>query len=184
MTRRGFAIRTAAVVAALASLPACLFSDIYKTISTYVPVALLAFDRIVAILIEHNINVSGLVEAVNRVKAALADIQTAVLEYHDAHEHDKQTLIHAIAVALKIANERLLEFWQTLQIPNQQLAHTVKMLLDIIISTLTGFISQIAPGTPVAAQRFVSEPRPRTLKEFRQDFNAVLREHGESKFAI
>lgn len=183
MTRRDFAI-CAGIVTSLASLPACLFSDIYKNISDYVPVALLAFDRIVMILVEHGINVSGLTEVINRVKAAFADIQTAVLEYHDAHENDKQTFIHMVAVALKIATERLVEFWNDLRIPNQQLAYAVKLLLDIIISTLTGFIQKLAPGTPVAMQRFMSDPKPRTLKEFRRDFNTALAEQGESKFAI
>lgn len=183
MTRRDFAI-CAGIITSLASLPACLFSDIYKTISNYVPVALLAFDRIIAILVEHGVNTTGLTAIVNHVKAALADILTAVLEYHDAHEDAKQTMIHAIAVAMKIATERLVEFWELLKLPNEHLGRTIKMLIDVIISTLTGFIAQLAPGTPVANQRFISEPKARTIKQFRDEFNTVLRERDESQYAI
>lgn len=183
MTRRDFAIRTA-TLAALATLPACFFSNIYKTINQYVPVALLAFDRIIAILVEHGVNTNGLTEAVNRVKAAFADIQTAILEYYDAHEHDRETLIRAISIALKIATERLHDFWETLKIPNEQLSRTIKMLIDIMVSTLTGFIGQLSPGTPVAGQRLLSAPRARSIKEFREDFNRALRERDEGQFAI
>lgn len=183
MNRREFAATTGAL-SLVAVMPACWMSNIYKTISSYVPVALLAFDRVISILVEHGVDTTRLTEAVNRVKAALADILTAVVEYHDAAEQAKETMIHAIAVALKIACERLVEFWELLKIPNEQLARTIKMLIDIMVSTLTGFIGQLAPGTPVAGQRFVSAPRVRTLKEFREDFNAVLRERDEGQFAI
>lgn len=183
MNRREFAV-TAGTAGVLATLPGCFLHDVYKTIDRYVPVALMAFDRIIAVMVEHGVDVSRLVNAVNMVKAALADIQSAVLEYHDAHEHDKQTLIHMISVALKVATHRLAEFWELLQIPNENLARTVKLLLDVIISTLTGFISQLSPGTPVASQKFVSEAKVRSIKEFREDFNRVLDERGEAKFAL
>lgn len=183
MTRRDFAIR-AATLGVLTSLPACWFQNVYSQINQYVPVALVAFDRIIEILIANNVDVSRLTNAVNMVKAALADIQSAILEYHDAHEHDKATLVQAISIALKIASHRLVEFWELLQIPNQQLARTVKLLLDVIISTLTAFIGQLAPGTPVASQRFLSGPKLRSIKEFRSDFNWILDHNGLSKYAI
>lgn len=183
MTRRDFAVRTI-TLSWLATLPACFFSSIYKNISTYVPVALLAFDRILAILVEHGVNTTGLTEVVNRVKAALADIQTAILEYHDAREHDQATLIHSISIALKIASHRLVEFWEELKIPNEQLASNIKSLLDVIISTLTAFIGQLSPNTPVAGQKFVSEPKLRSIQQFRQDFNWVLDHNGLSKYAL
>lgn len=183
MTRRDFTIRVA-LASTLGSLSGCVFGDVYKNIEKYVPVALLAFDRITMILMENGVVISGLENVINMVKAALADIQTALLEYHDAAAHDKATLIQAISVAMKIATHRLIEFWDKLSIPNQQLALTIKTLLDIIISTLTGFIGQLSPGTAVASQKFLSAPRLRSVKEFRDDFNGILRSHGMSKYAI
>lgn len=185
MKRRAF-LGVAGSGALLASLPAtaCWWSNVYKNISSYVPVALLAFDRIVAILIEHGVNTTGLTDVGNAVKAAFADIQTAVLEYHDAHEHDKATLMQAISVAMKIASHRLVEFWERLQIPNEHLAHGIKALIDVMVSTLTAFIGQLSPGTPVANQKFISEPKLRSIKQFREDFNWVLDHNGLSKYAL
>lgn len=188
MKRRQFAVDllSKGIIAlfALAAMPACWFSNVYKDISSYVPVALLAFDRIVAILVEHGVNTMGLTDVGNRVKAALADVQTAVLEYRDAAAHDKATMVQAISVALKIATHRLVEFWEMLKIPSPELAKTVKTLLDVIVSTLTAFVGQLSPGTPVASQRFLSEPKLRSVKEFREDFNSVLNHNGLSKYAL
>ena len=183
MNRREFAVTTGAL-SLVAVMPACWMSNIYKTISSYVPVALLAFDRIIAILVEHGINTAPLTEAVNRVKAALADIQSAVLEFQDAAEQARDTYRVNLAVALKIATARLKEFWELLHISNEHLERTIKLLLDVLISTLTGFIGQLAPGTAVAGQRFLYPPKVRTIKEFRHDFNAVLKERDEGQFAI
>lgn len=187
MNRRKFA-QSLAVGFALISFPACLFSNIYKTINQYVPLALLAFERIISILAEHGISVSGLQDAVNAVKAALADIQSAILEYQEANSHGKPTGIQIIVTALNVAHGRLEEFWRKLNIPNPQLSFTIKSLLGIIISTLQGFEQQLpahqqGPG-PMHTSTFTGAGKVRTIKEFREEFNEELREHDESKFAI
>lgn len=187
MNRREFAI-TAGTVGALASLPACFLNDVYKTIAQYIPFALLAFDRVVSILAEHGVNTSGLTEAIDRVKAALANIQIAVLEYRDALAAEKAAKLAAIRTALEIASRRLREFWEMLRIPNEQVAQTVKMLLDIIISTIEGFIMRLPAQMPGPLRppepKYGPVPQERSIKEFRHDFNRVLRARGESQFVI
>lgn len=183
MTRRKFA-SSLVVMLALISTACPIFSNIYKSMTQYIPLALLAFDRIIAILIEHNIVVTGLVDAIDAAKAALADILSAVREFEDAHGNEKPTKIEAIRTALKIAHTRLELFWDRLQIPNQQLAITVKALLSIILSTLAGFEAQLRPGDTSRGKTIFAVPKARSIREFREDFNAVLREHDEIQFAI
>lgn len=189
MTRRDLvALGKLGILAALFPLSSCWFQNIYSDIDRYVRVALLAFDRIIAILAEHGIVVEGLDRSINAVKAALADIETAVLEYRDAAAHEKATLVAAIATALKIAAERLQAFWELLKmkIPNVQLATVIKTLLDIIISTLIAFAEKLQTGGAPAVPRnqLLAQPRIRTLTQFRAEFNGVLRQSGEGKFAI
>lgn len=177
------------VFSALGSSLSCLFSSVYKNIKNYVPFALLAFDRVIQILEEHGIAVSGLVEAMNRVKAALADIQSAILAYQEANSDQKPTAIGIIRAALQVARTSLEDFWRSLKIPNAQLAGTIKALLTIIISTLAGFEAQLpmaagAAPAPRMGKEFGSPPKVRTLNEFRDDFNQILRSNDESKFQI
>lgn len=184
MNRREFAVTTGAL-SVLATLPACWLSNVYKNISQYIPYAMLAFDRILSILEEHGINTAGMRDVIDRIKSAFADIQTAVLEYRDAHEADKASKLQAIQTALKIASRRLMDFWEMLRIPNEQVARTIKMLLDIIISTIEGFISRLPqPQGQEPQQKAGPVAHERSLKEFREDFNRVLRDRGEAKFAI
>lgn len=184
MNRRQFAIGTGALTL-LAMLPACWFANVYRMIAEYIPYALLAFERIISILEEHGISTAGLREIIDRVKAALSNIQTAVLEYKDAVQAEKAAKLEAIRNALRVASQRLTEFWDALRISNEQVRRTVKMLLDIIISTIEGFITRLPqPIGQVPQQRAGPVAQERSLKEFRQDFNRVLRDRGEAKFAI
>lgn len=191
MNRRQFA-STIIVFSALGSSLGCFFSNVYKNIDRYVPLALLAFDRIIEILTEHGIPVGPLTDSVNRVKAAIADIVTAVLAYREA-SGDKSTAIAMIRAALQVAQQSLEEFWRKLSIPNPALAGTIRALIGIIMSTLAGFEAQLPTGrvTPqpkprVAQAEFdwVNSVKLRSISEFREDFNSVLRQNGEEKYAI
>ena len=190
MNRRdfGYLVGGLAGLVSLISLPACLWSTVYKRINKYVPLALLAFDRIVEILAEHGIPIApGFTDSVNAVKAALADIQSAILAFEEAH--GEQTAIGAIRMALEIAQRTLEDFWRKLNIPDPGLGGTIKALIGTILSTLSGFLEQLpkapVPAVPHAvANEFGNTPKLRTMAEFRDEFNGVLRRTGESKYAI
>ena len=144
---------------------ACPLRGKFDNILRYVPVALIAFDRVVSIAQDSGADLSQLQNVIARVKAALADIQTAILEFR---EHDGDTLRQAILTALTIAHQRLTEFASA--IADKLSANTalaVRALLEVIISTLNGFQSQISRGSG-------SVP---TLAAFRRDFNAKLPDH-------
>lgn len=206
MQRRHF-ISGACAVAACFAAEGCVFSNVYKLISKYVPVALMAFDRVTSILEEHGIAIApALTTFVTAVKAALADIETAVRMYQDAKSDGKQTALQAVLTALQVAQICLEDFWNHLQIPNPQLASTVRMLLQVIISTLAGFATQLratgpvaptgpvpkAPGAaPKAAPKAAHDtdsafgaPKPRSIEAFKHDFNAVLVARNEAKFVL
>lgn len=184
MTRRDFAIRLASLGGLLAVMPSCfLSSNIYKNLEHYVPTALLAFDRIIEILVEHGIDVSHLVNQINQVKACLADIQTAILAWKSGRENQKPTLAEAVRTTLRLAASALDIFWGSLRLP-PQLASTIKPLFDILVSTLMAFELIGANRGPGSKTFLGTEPKLRTIREFREEFNGVLSEHNESRFAI
>lgn len=181
MLRRGF-IQATAAVGALALAPACWVGGGYDAITHYVPVALLAFERILDILVEHGVPTERLSHMVALVKAAFADILAAIEEFRHRRGRAQDTLVAAIRTALEIAQKRLDEFWGMLELKDDQLLHTLKLLLDVIKSTLAGFEQRLPPG-PSGMHYLPPEPI-RTEKEFRETFNLVLRQHGEGKYAI
>lgn len=172
-------------VISVLSLPACDWLNLYGQISKYVPMAVVAFNTIVQILVEHGIPVGGLTDAIEHVKAALADIQAAILVWKEAHGDQKNTAIAIIRTALTVAQTSLEDFWSKLQLPNP-LAATIKALLDVITSTLAGFKNKL-PGAAAklpGARNLFAAPQMRSIREFREDFNRVLQDAGESKHAI
>lgn len=174
MNRRRF-MEGGLVLISLATLPACWLSGgAYRDIENYIPLALLAFDRIIEILMEHNVEIGS--GAIDKVKSSLADIQSAILIWKEAHGEGKLTAASVIRTALRLAAQNLNEFWERLQVP-PQLSPVIKSLIDVILSTLSGYETRL-PGAPAAA------PPPRTITEFRRDFNGILQQAGEEKFAI
>lgn len=165
------------VLISLATLPACWLQSVYSSLNKYIPIALLAFDRILDILAEHGVPVPDLTDAVNAVKAALADIQAAIIAFEQKHGE-----VGAIRAALSVAEERIEDFWRKLKLPNPEVAATIRALLGIILSTLAGFEMKL-PGAPVSRSVWAA-PEARSVQKFRRDFNRTLDEHGESKFAI
>lgn len=181
MNRRQFAVRMTSLglvgTFTAAAMPACWLQNVYSSLNKYIPFALLAFDRILDILAEHGITVAGLTEAANAVKAALGDIQAAIVAFEQKHGE-----VSAIRAALGVAEDRIEDFWRKLKLPNPEVAATIRALLGIILSTLAGFEMKL-PG-PAVTRSVWAAPEARSVEKFRRDFNRTLEEHGESKFAI
>ena len=187
LTRRSFVWSSTAFGVAC-TMTACPLSNVYDSITKYVPVGLLAFDRVLQIVGEAGVDTAPLMNVVNSVKASLADIQSAVLEYKDASADRKDTLVAIIRTALAVAEGRIQEFWGNLTLPPKT-GTIVKQLLGVILATLSGFREQLPgyqgnPGPMVAANHIQVVPKPRSIDQFRQDFNQILRDNGEAKYAL
>jgi len=202
MNRRAFIsnIGKTAVVLGLSSMVGCSFSNVYANILKYIPVGLSAFNAIVAILSGAGIIPPGgsvvIAVAINLVKAAFADLQTAITQWQNAPAASKAGLLGAITTALTIVEADLQNFWASLNIPDGTLASLIEGLLGVIVSTLMAFSSQLPPATPSPALTAALEkrkslrrtitvtPKMRTVKEFKVEFNAKLNEAGYTQNAI
>ena len=187
LSRRSF-FWTSTAFGAMCTMTACPLSNVYDSINKYIPVGLLAFDRVLQIIGEAGVDTAPLLNVSNAVKASLADIQSAILEYRDASADRKDTLVAIIRTALSIAEGRIQDLWSNLTLPPAT-GKVVKQLLGIIISTLAGFREQLPgyqgnPGPMTAANHIQIEAKVRTIAEFREEFDSVLALAGETKFAI
>lgn len=186
------------LTALVSSLAACTFSSVYADILAYVPAALSAFSVILSILSGAGVSIAPAVALiVNAVKAALADLQTAVTLWNDAPAAGKATLLGKISTALLVAEETLQEFWTNLDIPDSGLAATISGLLQIILETLMGFQSAIPAAPTVTTESALAihrreslrnvvtyTPTRRSLKQFKQVYNAYLVTKGFPQFSI
>lgn len=197
INRRQFSFRSMMLVL-VASVSSLEFScaNLYNDILKYSSVSLQAFGSIVSILAGGGVISLGSGQAIDlviaMVKAALADVGTAVSAYDAAPATDKATFLGKLSTALSVAMAELQTFWNDLTIPDPQLAQLIQGLLGVILSTLAGFATQLpAPQTSLAARRADGLPRrlpitpmKRSVSQFRKDFNAVLKAHGQSAYCI
>ena len=184
-TRRGF-VKTMGLVTGtvLASgsflgIGACnIFNDIMK----YIPIALTAFTTIVTMINPAEGSVVALL--VSMVKAALADIQTAVTNYENAPAGQKQTLSGKIATAITAAEQVLQQFWSDLKLPGGSMATLVEGVINIILSTLMSFLPQLAPPAALATKPIANKiqftPKKRTVSQFKSDLNAQFVAAGKA----
>ena len=201
MNRRTFATRIGQGLAALSLAPlltttACSFSSVYAEMLKYVPLGLSAVASVVAILTGNGIAISPTVNsALTLIKAAFADLQTAIQQYQDASQGQKSSLIGQIAEGLTVAEANIQQFWNDLSIPDPKLSALIEGLLGVVTTTLMGFASQLpqAQTVPAAqartmraalAKHLPDSPVKRTPRKFRSDFNATLSMGGEGTHAI
>jgi hypothetical protein len=204
ITRRSFAtlfgkgaamLGLGSLVSVTTACPAWV-SNLYADILKYAPVALNAFSAVLSILSASGIPMAGILAVIIAdAKAAFADIQVAVQQYQAAPAGQKTGLLGAISEAIAVAEATLQKFWSDLSIPDVKLASLIEGLLGIITSTLMGFATQLpAPITPAAQQMqrmkagfpklLTAPPQKRSLKQFKNDFNAKLKAAGYQKHAI
>jgi hypothetical protein len=185
LTRRNF-VWSSTAFGVTSVMVSCPMSNVYESINKYIPVALLAFDRVLQVLGQAGIDTAPLLNASNSVKAAFGDIQTAILQFHDAVQDQKNTLISLIYISLDVAISRIEDFFDLLHLGNQQVAATIKALLSIIVSTIEGFKQQLPPRPgPIGPARSLNPlPQLRNIEQFKADYNAVLDKAGDSQFDL
>lgn len=182
MTRRAFGQRLVLLGAVMAmpfQLAGCLFATVWADIQKYVPVGLQAFAAVVSILTGQGI-ITGAAAAIQAlitaVTAAFGTVSSAVTSYEASANN---TTLGAVANALTAAANSIQQFWANLNIPDANLAATIKGLLEVITTTLSGFIAAL-PSSSVALQApspnsLSMTPHRRSLHAFKSDFNKVLK---------
>ena len=161
------------------------FSNVFSDISTYVGLGVTAVSGVVAILSGGGIVSTAAGVAITAVlaliKAGFADISAAVAEYENAAPADKATLEGKISTAIQAVVDQIQNFWNDLKIPDAKLASTVQGLLELIVGTLSAFLTKLpaAPAAPtVTARKLAVAPKMRTAKGFVKDYNNILAQNG------
>ena len=170
---------------------ACSWNQsVYEQIIGYVGVGLQGFQAVVDLLVGQGVIKTGQGTAVDSVitlvNAAFAALQTAVADYQSAPAANKATMLGKISTALQVAENDIGKFWQSLSIPDANLAATIAGLLGIIVSTLAGFAVKL-PAPPASMKAVIppalaAAPKARTAKEFKKDFNNILDQNGFGQY--
>jgi hypothetical protein len=195
ITRRSFGTLWGTCLLALSIGPSLLLSGCgttFAAILSWIDTGLSAFASVVDLLVGQGVLMVPVGSAIDllikAIKAAIADIGTAVSNYNAAPAASKTTLEGKISTALVVAQNLIAQFWNDLSIPDTKLASTVAGLLGLIVSTLAGFMSLLPPApapvaiTPVQKALPVSTQRL-TTAQFKVKFNAILAANGFSNYA-
>ena len=161
----------------------------FKQISGWVVTGLSSFQSVVDLLVGEGlimVAIGSVIDLIIKgVKAAIADIGTAVDNYNNAPAATKASLLGKISDALIAAQNEIAQFWNDLMIPDAKAASTVAGLLGLIVSTLSGFMA----GLPAATKQLMTFqktlPRVAAAKsegDFKKRFVAILESNGYGKY--
>lgn len=197
LSRRAFA--RLGTKAAMASLVFSSFflagCSVFDEILRYVGVGLQAFQGVIDLLAGVGalpLGTGTLIDtAVALVKAGFADLQTAVKNYETAPDASKATLLGKVSTVISVLAGSITSFWNDVKIPDPKIASTAQGLLEIVLSTLAGFQTQLPlpAATGAQARTYMLAGRPikavrRTAKQFKTDYNAVLATNGYPQYAL
>jgi hypothetical protein len=164
----------------------------FAAILSWVDTGLSAFQSVVDLLVGQGVLMVTIGSAIDllikAIKAAIADVGTAVSNYNAAPAASKVTLEGKISTALVVAQNLIAQFWNDLSIPDTKLASTVAGLLGLIVSTLAGFMSLLPPAPAPAAVRTFPKTLPVSTQklstaQFKAKFNGILAANGFSNYA-
>jgi hypothetical protein len=198
-TRRGFLKMTGAGGLILCTGGASMLlegcppaSTIFADIVAWIPTAKNAFKGILTIL--GPFLPAGAQVLADAVFASLDTVAAAVAEYNAAPAAAKATALGKIRVVLQVVADNIQTFLNDFNLTGNPIIAVVIGLAEVILSTIAGFIGQL----PIAGHKVglgrtsvtfsgVSKPivpKMRTLKQFRNDYNAVTEANGQSQIDI
>jgi hypothetical protein len=199
MNRRQFTghlVTGAAVVAIGAEgfvLTGCTAASIFAQIQAYVPIGLLAFQGILAVIAPFVPMAGGIAIIVGLIKAAFSDLSAAVSEYQSAPAADKATALGKIKVVLGVIADQFQKFLSDLNLGSSNpLYLIVAGIVKVILSALAGFAGQL-PGTPVAIKMSIQmrdgsvvqvTPKLMSIKQFKAAYNAVAVNGGHPEIEL
>lgn len=191
ITRREFGKSITAAVASFTVMGTMFLEGCtsFAGILSWVDTGLAAFQSVVDLLAGQGVITVVIGSAIDliikAVKAALADIATAVNNYNAAPAATQPSLVGKISAALTAAQGMVQQFWSDLTIPDAKLSSTVAGLLGLIASTLAGFQSLLppAPAPAASAKTLAAVPTKRSIGQFKSEFKAILTANGYSNYA-
>lgn len=194
VSRREFSVSSfgmllAAMAGSLWSVACASFDNIAK----WVGVGIAGVSSVVSLLAGAGIGTTSEGVAITLVlkllKAGFADVQAAIAEYENAPAANKATAKGRISTALQALADQIQKFWNDLSIPDAKLGALIQGLLGIVLTAISGFMTQLPP--PVTTATAVNLPRrinvaPRKMShgEFRNEFNGLLNQAGYSSYGI
>jgi hypothetical protein len=176
MNRRAFVGSLTATAAglALASTATMTGCSALDDLESYVPIALAAFDGIVALI--NPVAGSALEIAIKALDVAWTAVSTAIANYQHDTTDPKNTLLEKIIAALNSLTPALDQFLSTFLggLP-AGIQSAVEAGVNLLIATLTSIANRLAPGlTSVAINRKAQAVVPPMNKsQFLTAYNAI-----------
>ena len=176
-------------------LEGCTFGGVIAEIKAYIPIGIAAFNGVVTLLTGLGIIPPGtstlLALLIAAVKGGFADIIAAIDAYNNAPAADKTTLLQKISLILSEISANIGKFFADLNISNSSVLTLVTGLVQLILSTLAGFASQLpAPPTPVALSARVAghpiviTPKILSRSEFKAQWNKTVTTAGHPELVL
>jgi hypothetical protein len=190
ISRREFGRLAGAVTLVLASAASIELSgcNVWTDIETWVPVGIAAFESVVTLVAPL---ASPAVTAIaETVKAGFAALAAAVNQYISAPASQKTTFLAKVQLIFEDIATNLQGFLNAVNVgTSNPIIKIVLGLVNIILSTIAGFVSQIGPATAsrvlrLAGQSTTVTPVNRTKKSFKRDFNAACVAAGHPEAEI
>lgn len=193
MTRRSFGQASTLAFLAfgfLGSLFTMVGCNVWTEIEQWVPVGITAFESVITLVAP--MASPGLNAIAETVKAGFAALAAAVDQYIAAPAADKATLLQKVQLIFEDVSTNLQNFLNAVNIPGANpIVKVVLGLVNIILSTIAGFVNRIGAPAAIASRRLtlagqsvVVSPVFRTKKSFKHDFNVVCIDNGHPEAQI
>jgi hypothetical protein len=189
LTRRNFigTLSAAGIGALTIPLVECNSTDVWHEIEQWVPVGIQAFQSILALVAP--LAAPGIDAIAQLVEAGFASLSAAIDAYLNAPAADKATLSQKIILIFNDITNNIQSFLTAIGQSSNPIVKIAVALIQIIVSTIEGFLKQIMPAPPVPVSFKVGRdtvtvvPVVRSRKDFIAAFNeeCIASGHPEAK---
>lgn len=178
-----------AVVACLALvIGGCSFSSAMTQLQKYMPVALQAFEGVVAILVETGALGAAQGSSADAVStaasAALSDVQSAVTAYNAAPAASKATKLGEVVTALSAAQTQLKNFLADAHVKSSSAQATIQAAVLLISTTLASIEASISPNPTPAQVMAKASIKKVSASDFKKSYNQIVTSGGFGKHAL
>ena len=185
ISRRQFAghlARGAAVVALAGTTLELDGCNVFTDIETWIPVGIDAVNGILAVLSSNGVVLLPQVTViVGLIQAGFTALKGAIVEYQSTTPPPVGALQKIETIFQDIVNN-FGAFLQGINLPAGSLFTLIASLVQVILSTIAGFVNKLPTGTTTVAtslrisatQTVPVLPHARSKRQFKKDYNSVL----------